>query len=153
MNIDLSSYIQCSYEEAVEQVKRPRLLQHVIAPLVSFIPVAPKHFPPVWSQGIYLVNLKLLGFIPFGNQDIVISYPDVGSGFALRDNGRSALIQKWDHMITILQTSDGVLYRDTVAVSAGLLTPVIWLYAYFFYRHRQARWRRLAASRFAYPLR
>ena len=132
MNIDLSSYIQCSCEEAVEQVKRPRLLQHVAAPLVSFIPVARRNFPSIWSRGTYSVNLKLLGFILFGNQDIVISYPNIGVGFALRDNGRSALIRRWDHMITILQTSDGVPYRDTAVISAGLFTPVIWLYDYFF---------------------
>lgn len=151
MKVDLSSYIPCSYEEAVKQVKTPRLLQHVAFPLISFTPLTPENFPPVWAQGTYTVRLKLLCLLPFGKQDIVISYPDAGSGFSLRDNGRSAFIKKWDHTITILQTPNGVLYRDTVSMSAGLLTPIVWLHAYFFYRHRQARWRRLAARRFAYP--
>jgi hypothetical protein len=45
MKVDLSSYIPCSYEEAVEQVKTPRLLQHVAFPLVSFTPFTPNCMP------------------------------------------------------------------------------------------------------------
>ena len=150
MKIDLSSYIPCSYEEAVEQVKTPRLLQHVAAPLVSFAPVVPVHFPSIWAGRTYTVKLKLFGLIPFGKQHIVISYPDGTGGFSLRDNGYGAPDRTWAHTITITQTPAGVLYKDVVAISAGLLTPVVWLYACFFYRHRQARWRCLAASGFAY---
>jgi hypothetical protein len=37
-------------------------------------------------------------------------------------------------------------------VSAGVLTPVVWLFAVLFYRHRhrQRRWRELAQSGFNY---
>lgn len=45
MKVDLSSYIPCSYEEAVEQVKTPWLLQHVAFPLVSFTPFTPNCMP------------------------------------------------------------------------------------------------------------
>ncbi len=44
----------------------------------------------------------------------------------------------------------GTLYRDRVEIDAGLLTPVVAALARVFYRHRQGRWRALAARGFAY---
>ena len=150
MRIDLSCYLLCPYEEAVEQVKTPRLLEYVAAPLASFVPVDREKFPPTCEEGTYTVKLRLGGLVPLGEQNIVISFPETDRGFSLRDNGYSSLIRRWDHTITILPTAAGVLYRDTVVISAGLLTPMVWLFAYVFFRHRQRRWQRLAASGFAY---
>jgi hypothetical protein len=150
MKINLATYLPCSYEQAVQQVKTPGLLQHVAAPLVAFTPVDPKRFPCDWAQGTYKVKLRLFRFIPFGEQSIVISYPKTDCGFSLRDNGHSALIPTWDHTITILQTPHGVLYRDNVTIDAGIFTPIIWLFACIFYGHRQRRWHRLACSGFDY---
>jgi hypothetical protein len=53
-------------------------------------------------------------------------------------------------MITIEPNAAGVVYRDRVEVRAGVLTPFIWVFAQIFYRHRQRRWRRLAANGFDY---
>ena len=36
------------------------------------------------------------------------------------------------------------LYRDRIAIEAGFLTPFVGLYARWFYRTRQRRWRALA---------
>jgi len=37
-------------------------------------------------------------------------------------------------------------YTDHVDISAGLLTPGVWLFASLFYRARQQRWKRLLAE-------
>jgi len=34
-----------------------------------------------------------------------------------------------------------VSYTDEIEIQAGWLTPVIWLFAHIFYRHRQRRWK------------
>ncbi|MFO7859839.1 MAG: hypothetical protein R6U41_01320 [Desulfosalsimonas sp.] len=36
-----------------------------------------------------------------------------------------------------------VHYTDKIEISAGLLSPLIWLFAHVFYRHRQRRWKLL----------
>lgn len=146
MLVNLSTTLPCDYDKVVALVKTPRLLQHIAAPMVTFHPIDPPVFPGTWTVGTYWVKLRLFGVLPFAKQAIVISVPPSPLGFVLRDAGHSALIQVWDHVITVTPTASGVLYRDTVNVRAGVLTPFIWLFAQVFYRHRQRRWRALAAK-------
>lgn len=40
------------------------------------------------------------------------------------------------------------LYSDEVEVQAGLLTIFVWVFAWFFYKHRQKRWAQLVANNF-----
>ncbi len=151
MKVDLSIELDCAFEQAVAHVRQPRLLCHVAHPLVSFTPVSGQGFPDVWHEGTHWVKLRLLGLVPLGRQAIVISMPPVAHGFALRDAGYSALVSRWDHLILIEPLAGGgVRYRDQVEVRAGLLTPLVWLFAQCFYRHRQRRWKRLAANDFRY---
>jgi hypothetical protein len=150
MLVRLRTELPCSHEIAAAEVRKPRLLEHVASPLVHFEPIDPPVFPQYWSEGTYWVRLRILGFIPFGKQAVRVSFPPVDQGFAVRDNGYSALIKAWDHHITIRPSATGCSYEDQVRVSAGILTPIVWLFAVIFYRHRQRRWRKLARSSFNY---
>jgi hypothetical protein len=131
MQIDLSTQLPCSLAEVVAQVRTPHLLRQVASPL-------------------HWVRLKLFGVLPIGRQAIVISYPQTENAqtFMLRDNGYSPLINKWDHLITAQEVNGGTLYRDSVTIKAGILTPFVWLFARLFYAHRQRRWATLAANGF-----
>lgn len=150
MRVDLSTELPCKLEDAVSHVMTTRLLQYVAHPLLSFSSLRGSNLPQTWTTGTHWVRLKLFGFLPFGRQAIVISMPDVPNAFAIRDAGYSALIPVWDHLITIESSPGGVRYRDQVEVRARVLTPVVWLFAQIFYRHRQRRWLRLAANGFDY---
>jgi hypothetical protein len=150
MKVDLAIVLPCTLQDAVVHVMSTRLLQYVSHPLVSFSPPSGSSFPETWTEGTHWVDVKLFGFLPFGRQAIVITRPAVPSGFAIRDAGHSALIPVWDHLITISPTDSGVHYRDQVTVSAGILTPLVWLFARIFYHHRQRRWLRLASNGFDY---
>lgn len=150
MKVDLTTVLPCTVDQAVEQAMTTRLLQYVAFPLVSFASVGAAPLPETWSVGTHWVSLTLLRFMPLGRQAIVISRPPAERGVALRDAGHSALIPVWDHLITIKPISGGVLYRDQVDVRAHVLTPLVWLFAQTFYRHRQRRWRRLVANGFDY---
>lgn len=138
--------------EVWSMVRQPSLLMHVAAPLLKFKSIDPPELPAEWSEGRYLVAMRLLGFLPMGRQWIVTSFPNCddtpGKGlYQVRDNGSGGLVQKWDHLITIRETSTGLTcYTDTVDIEAELLTPVIWLFAHVFYRHRQRRWKGLASQ-------
>jgi hypothetical protein len=62
----------------------------------------------------------------------------------LYSNEGGGLIPVWNHLITVKPVNENECqYADIVNIGAGLLTPVIWLYAHIFYRYRQARWKRL----------
>jgi hypothetical protein len=148
MIVDISTMLECSLDEAVSHVKTPRLLEFVAAPLVRFVPVSPPVFPDLWAAGEYSVALRLFGVAPFGKQAIVISIPPTQTGFTVHDAGHSALINTWDHRITITAHGSRCHYRDRVEVRAGVLTPFIWLFARLFYGHRQRRWRALVANNF-----
>ncbi len=134
------------------EVNRPELLSYVSRPLIAFEPIAPSTFPGRWEEREYSVRMKLFGVVPIGRQVIGIERSEEGgSTLVLRDNGRSALAKRWDHVMTVERTEDGCThYTDHVVIEAGALTPAIWAFARVFYAHRQGRWRRLVARKFRY---
>lgn len=145
MIVELSTTLRAQTDACIAAVMTPALLRHVAAPLVRFEPVAPGGWPARWSPGAFPVRMKLFGLLPLGEQVIDISLPPTAPGrFALRDNGRSRLIRRWDHLITIEPVGSATRYTDRVEVEAGWRTPFVWLFARLFYAHRQRRWRSLA---------
>jgi hypothetical protein len=152
MLIDIATCLPCSASAAIEQVNSPALLLYIAKPLVTFTAIEPTQLPHKWTDGKYWVSMRLFGVIPLGRQAVVISHPKANT-FMLRDNGYSALIERWDHTITIAPAVGGALYRDQVIIQAGVLTLFVWLFAQLFYRHRQRRWRQLARTGFNYTKR
>lgn len=153
MIVDLSTRLDAPIARVWDELQTTRLLVHVAAPMVHFTPLEPAALPERWSEGRYRVRMKVFGVLPSGTQVIAISKAESQEGgarrFTLRDNGSGDLAKTWDHVITLQELPDGAtMYRDRVEVRAGLLTPVVWLFAQVFYRHRQRRWRRLVARGF-----
>ena len=156
MKVVVTTILDAPVERIWAEVKTPRLLDHVAAPLITFDLIDPATMPAHWGDGRYLVSMQFLGLIPIGRQWIVTSTPqpeDQARGvFRLRDNGTGGIAKVWDHLIVIETRTDGrTAYRDEVDVKAGVLTLGVWLFAHWFYRHRQARWRRLIRQGFRYP--
>jgi len=155
MVIKRSIVLSCSPETCLSHVKTSRLLTYVSWPIICFEAVEPEALPEVWEQKKYVVNIKVFCFIPFGRQNINISARDRSKEkgkiyLELRDNGSSKLISKWDHVITITSERSECLYSDLVEIKAGFLTPAIVVFAWFFYRHRQNRWKKLVENEFDY---
>ena len=148
MKVSRSTIIDIAPDVVWSEVQTARRLVHITWPLMRFVPVGDQpleHFKP---GGRYQVKLRLFGVLPFGTHWIVTSVhgPETGQWpKRLRDNGYSALIDKWDHWITVTpDVGGGTRYSDDVEISAGIMTPFIWAFAQVFYRHRQQRWRGLA---------
>ena len=150
MIVDVSTFLPSAPKEIERHLRTPRVLIYVAAPLVKFIPCGTRQLPELWEEGTYWVSLRLFGFIPFGKQAVVISFPDTSNGFSIRDNGHSMFIKRWDHRITLEPSGMGTLYRDHVTIEAGVFTFFIWAFAQLFYRHRQRRLRQLVANGFSY---
>jgi hypothetical protein len=155
MLVERTASFSCSPEKCFAEVQTPRLMLHIASPLVQFAPIEPKSLPEQWEEKEYLVSVRLFGFLPVGRQWVSISGRDRSNELGrfyveLRDNGRGTLMSKWDHLITIQASGQGCSYTDRIEVKAGVITPLVWLFAWFFYRHRQRRWQRLIANGFAY---
>ena len=156
MKAVITTILDAQFERIWAELKTTRLLKHVAAPLLAFDPIDPAPMPAHWGVGRYLVRMRFLGLIPIGRQTIVTSTPhpeDQARGmFRLRDNATGDIAKVWDHLIVIEARPDGrTAYRDEVEVKAGVLTLGVWLFAHWFYRHRQARLRRLVRQGFRYP--
>lgn len=152
MIVQLRTIIDAPMERVWAEMRQSRLLLHVARPLVSFTPVDPPVFPAEWTPGDHVVALRLFGVAPAGRQRLSISFPEMQDGArAMRDDGEGDLATVWDHLITVSPRADGRTdYEDRVRVEAGVLTPMVWLFARIFYGHRQRRWRRLAREGFRY---
>ncbi|MBL8097964.1 MAG: hypothetical protein JNK81_02225 [Anaerolineales bacterium] len=151
MQIKISTTLPCSTERVWQEVQTTKLLLYIAYPLVVFESVKPNIFPEVWSDKSYLVRMRVFGFIPFGEQWIVIKRNITEEKFELLDDGHSNIIKQWKHLITLKQTPEGFTrYTDTIDINAGLLTFGAWLFANIFYRHRQSRWHKLISKNFNY---
>lgn len=151
MNLEISTLLGASLERVWGELQTPRLLQYVAWPLVRFRPIAPTTFPATWTDAEYLVEMRLFGVLPAGRQKIRISRRVEGAVRILRDDGSGQLAKMWDHVIRVEPVSDTTTrYFDTLEVRAGALTPLVWMFAQVFYRHRQRRWRALIRGAFDY---
>ncbi len=154
MFLEISTELDCSAERAWQEVQTTRLLEYVTRSLLVFEPIEPQVWPKTWQEDKYFVRMKFLGIVPFGQQWIDISILDTSAEkqvYQIRDNGHGDLVNKWDHLIIIEEIPTGkTKYTDRLELEAGILTPLVWLYANIFYRHRQKRWQKLVKNDFDY---
>lgn len=124
---------------------RPTTMQTIAHPVLKFSPVQPKELPDEWKPNeVYRVNLCSLQIIPLGWYDIKITIEeDTPTLCVARDRGHGRFITIWDHVITLERRGDETAYTDSVDVHAGILTPLVYVFAQFFYRHRQRRWKKI----------
>jgi hypothetical protein len=69
-----TTLLTCSPARAWQEVQTSRLLTYVTAPLVRFIPVDASVLPVVWAEDRYLVQMHLVGWLPFSRQWSVIAH-------------------------------------------------------------------------------
>jgi len=140
----ISTYFSCSEEELWSKIASPKSLQYVAAPILRFVPCRTDSFSDEWQEGpIYDLNLYLFHVIPLGRHRIKILKADKKANTIVsKESGLFAPV--WNHTISFHQCgSREVSYKDRIEIEAGLLTPLICIFARFFYRHRQRRWKRL----------
>jgi hypothetical protein len=66
----------------------------------------------------------------------------------IRTRESGSLVRRWCHTMSVRPSSDRrTLYADEVEIEGGLLTPLVWLFAQWLYRHRHRRWKAIARQR------
>jgi ligand-binding SRPBCC domain-containing protein len=98
-----------------------------------------------WREGETVVGwVFLFGFLPFSRHHLHIARIDESTR-TLRSREFGGLITTWNHDIDVVPIDAATCrYRDRIEIEAGIMTPAIVVYARWFYRMRQRRWRALA---------
>jgi hypothetical protein len=129
-----------------QEQQRPALHREIIRPLFRFVPTDPPQFPERWLEGA-TIHFKgyLFGIIPLGMHTIFLERIDPAAR-EIQSRESEPLVRRWDHLIRVRASGDGqTLYSDEILIDAGWLTIFVWLFAQWFYHHRQRRWRRIAS--------
>lgn len=144
----ISTYFDCSEDELWEKIKEPWSLQYVAAPILSFSPEGDETLTGDWEVNKpYPLKLHLFKIIPLGTHTIKLVKIDRESKI-IKSQEKGLLAPVWNHDIQFSEVEPGkVRYTDRIEIKASLLTPFIWLFAHFFYRHRQRRWRSLLGNK------
>ena len=145
MRLRCSSVQACSRDRLAAELARPVLLCRIAWPILTFTPVDPPVLDQRWAFQPYVFSLRLGGRVPLGEHTIH-PRPPAGGDEVWHDAGHSDLVTVWDHRIELRDVHGMTRYTDVVEVRAGVLTPVAWLFAQVFYRHRQRRLNRLVAG-------
>jgi hypothetical protein len=127
-----------------EALQRAETLQRIAAPLLQFRAAEAGGLPALWREGAEArLRLYLFGLLPVGHHTIRVDVADRERGeIRTRESGGMAPV--WNHTIRIAAVGEGATrYSDEVDIRAGIRTPLVWLFAWFFYRYRQRRWRAL----------
>lgn len=141
--IDLNSELQASAPAIWRAVKTPSAFRRVTRGLLVMPAIRARD--KTWEEGETVVGwVFLFGFIPFSRHTLHLSViDDTTRTLSSRESG--GLVRTWNHDIIVTPVGDRCcVYRDRVEIDAGIFTPVVALYAAWFYRARQRRWRALA---------
>jgi hypothetical protein len=146
VRVFVQSIFPCEAGLAWNEVQTTRLLAEICSPLIRLAPVAGgAALPERWAdlRGVRL-RTYMFGVIPLGTRTLGSEKID-SEGLEIQTREHDALIRRWDHRIHVEPIDVGhCRYTDDVEIDAGWLTFPVWLFAQWFYRHRQHRWQRVA---------
>lgn len=149
LQLDLDAYP----DDVWALLQNPLALGEVVAPLLELEPVGHRRFPPTWSRGDHLVRLRLFGILPVGDQLIRLSTSRRGDVRILEDSGGPVsgalgIISSWRHRMAVSPLPGGrTFYRDRLDISAGVLTPIVWMGTWLLWQYRALGIRRVVAAR------
>lgn len=150
MRLTLSSTFRAPAERVWALVGKSGTLRYVCRGVLGFS--GADQFPERWQEGTRIeTRLLFLGWIPTWRHELYFEAIDEQAR-RLHTRERGGPVSVWEHRIIVVPRPDGSCrYTDEVEIGAGLLTPLVWLFALLLYRYRQWRWRRLLQYREAVP--
>ena len=141
--IERSTVLEATADAVWAAVKTPSAFRRVTRGILAMPVIGGRQDD--WHEGETVVGwVFLFGFLPFSRHHLHIARIDESTR-VLSSREFGGLISVWNHEIEIVPIdSQTCRYRDRVEIDAGVVTTVVVLYAGFFYRMRQRRWRALA---------
>ena len=144
MIVKTSSILPAHPSIIFEGLQDPEVLIKIASPIMSYKPLDPETLPPRWEAGKdYFVKLYLFKKIPMGKHRIGIVYFNEEILQAKSDES-GAIARLWTHVMTLKPYDhNATFYADEIEIKAGIWTVLVWLFANYFYRHRQRKWKAL----------
>ncbi|MFW6327516.1 MAG: hypothetical protein ACOC2F_04315 [Bacteroidota bacterium] len=144
MIASISTVMNTTPEGLWNKIRKPKSLQYVAAPILSFLPQEDTDLSEDWQlDKEYKLKLYMLKFIALGEHRIVLKKMDIASN-EIESNEYGKLAKVWNHTMRWKSiNSKQIEYTDIIEIKAGLLTVFIWLFAHTYYRYRQRRWKSL----------
>lgn len=98
----------------------------------------------LFSRGsIITTRVRVFGWGPASPHEVRVVRVDV-SEREVETEECGHQVRVWNHRMRVEPVSDAECrYTDCIELQAGVMTPLVWLFAAVFYRYRQWRWRRL----------
>lgn len=143
LTVTRTTHLEAPAATIWEAARTPRAFVTVTRGLLRY-PVVEGRTDP-WQQGEEVVGwLWLFGLVPFSRHRLAVARIDEDS-MLLTSDERGGLLRSWVHDIVVEPVDDRrCRYTDRVTVDAGWATLPVAAFAWWFYRVRQRRWRRLA---------
>jgi len=140
--VRVSTELDTSADAAWNAVKRIDTFRYVTRGVLDYRTA--QDTPAELREGM-VVRGRLFFFhvLPTWRHEIRVARVDDGTR-EIRTTESGGPVTKWGHRISIEPRGERARYTDEIEIAAGVLTPLVWLYAQVFYRYRQARWQRLA---------
>jgi hypothetical protein len=141
MKVCISTRFDASADLVWQTVKKSSTLVFITRGLLGF---TTDNFPTQWRTGETIkTRLWLYNIIPAWRHVLYFVRVDDEKREILT-NESGGLIKVWNHQIRVAPESEkNCLYTDEIQIKAEVFTILVWLFAHFFYRYRQFRWRRL----------
>lgn len=141
--VERSTSLGASADAVWAAVKAPSAFRRVTRGLLTMPTIKTRN--DSWQVGETVKGwVFLFGIIPFSRHQLYVASINEDTR-TLRSQEKGGLIRKWNHDIVVTPVNESQCkYLDRIEISAGLLTPLIVVYAHWFYRMRQRRWRVLA---------
>lgn len=143
MKVKVSSTFNREPTEIWHLLKRSSTLVYVTRGLIGFRSSA-EEFPQIWQEGkTEHMQILLFGLVRAWHHQIrFVSVSEKNMQIMTHEAG--GMISKWNHQMSVSPVNcHSCLYTDEIEIEAGLLTPMVWLYAQVYYRYRHIRWRYL----------
>lgn len=151
MRVQLKLVLDAPPDAVWAALRSPAVLAEVAHPFFSFEPLSPRGLPRFWPEGQHPVLARALwSIVPAGEQLIDIRERERGGVRIVEDaggpvSGPLTVITRWRHRMAVSPGPDGAtLYRDRLDISAGVLTPLVWIGAWAFWQWRAFQLARLA---------
>lgn len=126
-----------------EKLQQLTTLQYIAKPFASFSPLdSASDF--IWEEGkTFQFHFRLFCLLPFGIHTIhVVQFQK--DSYEVYTKEANVHVPVWNHQIILREIErDKTEYIDEVELYAGWKTPFVYLWAKYFYAHRQKKWLKL----------
>ncbi len=137
-----TSVFPASKGKIFKLLQKFEILSRIAYPYITFTPINNSK-ELLWKAGeTFVFKAKLLGFIPFGIHTInVIEFDETKRIYTHEKN---TYVPIWNHEITLKKLSETETeYTDIVEIYAGWKTYFVYIWAKWFYAHRQRKWMKI----------